>query len=463
MRVEDEAANDTPGETRADGLDHAVIWEVVEEHLDELEFCVTRLQRVHEHPLMTLAELARGAEARLQAHLDAIVVAGPEVGLEVTRRLADELDPERPARVTAVALAVTTSGLDGLATPFFGHEDPRVRLAAVRGCALAASEHLYDAAKAHLAHAKAKAPGEVGAWLELAARRGMQGMQPSAISALVKSADTDVVAAALRCLRQPIPSLSSALEKLVEHADPLVRERALRVALAWRTPGAFGACEHQALDEAQVAPLAMTAYAILGGPRQHARLVKSAEMKERRPHVLRALGFSGSVEVVPELLERLDSKNPLEARIAAQSIAAIAGLDLRQDGFAAIKIKARPPDDALPPLEEDDLDADLVPAPEDALPLPNAGAIRAWWESRAAELQPQQRLVFGVPRTPEALLDALERRPLGLRQGWSLASLLWSGGLFWLDGEGLSASQRAQLSAARVSVGQWPKRGLGIE
>ena len=220
MRVEDEAANDTPGDTPADGLAHAVIWEVIEEHLDELEFCVTRLQRVHEHPLMTLAELARGAEARLQAHLDALVVAGPEVGLEVTRRLADELDPERPARVTAVALAVTTSGLDELVTPFFGHEDPRARLAAVHGCILAASEHFDEAAKEHLAYAKAKAPGEVGAWLEFAGRRGMQ---PSAISALVKSADTDVVAAALRCLRQPIPSLSSALEKLVEHADPLVR------------------------------------------------------------------------------------------------------------------------------------------------------------------------------------------------------------------------------------------------
>lgn len=462
MRVDDEAANDTPGDARDDEPAHTVIWEVIEEHLDELEFCVTRVQRVHEHPLMTLAELARGAEARLQAHLDALVVAGPEVGLEVTRRLADELDPERPARVTAVALAVTTSGLDELATPFFRHEDPRVRLAAVRGFTLAASERLDEAAKAHLAHAKAKAPGEVGAWLELAGRRNLQ---PSVAAALVRSADTDVVAAALRCLRQPIPSLSSALEGLVEHADPLVRERALRVALAWRTPGAFGACEHQALDEAQVSPLAMTAYAILGGPRQHARLAKSAETKERRPHVLRALGFSGIVAVVPELLERLDAKNPIEARIAAQAIAAIVGLDLRLDGFAAKKIKARAPDDALPPLEEDDLDADLVPAPEDALPLPNAGAIRAWWMSRAAELElkQQQRLVFGVPRTPEALLDALERRPLGLRQGWSLASFLWSGGLFWLDGEGLSAAQRAQLSAARVSVGQWSKRGLGIE
>ena len=209
----------------------------------------------------------------------------------------------------------------------------------------------------------------------------------------------------------------------------------------------------------------MTAYAILGGPRQHVRLVKSAEMKERRPHVLRALGFSGTVGVVPELLDWLDAKNPLEVRIAAQAIAAIAGLDLRLDEFAAIKIKVRPPDDALPPLEEDDLDADLVPAPEDALPLPNAGAIRAWWKSRAAELElkPQQRLVFGVPRTPEVLLEALERRPLGLRRGWSLAAFLWSGGLFWLDGEGLSVAQRARLAEARASVGQWPKRGLDIE
>ena len=128
MRVDYEAANDVP--------DDEVLWDVFDEHLDELESCVSRLQRAQEHPLMRLRELARNAEARLRAHLDALVVAGPEAARAVARRLAEELDPEEPARTTAVALALTTTGLDELVAPFFGHEEPRVRLAAVRGCRL---------------------------------------------------------------------------------------------------------------------------------------------------------------------------------------------------------------------------------------------------------------------------------------------------------------------------------------
>jgi len=244
------------------------------------------------------------------------------------------------------------------------------------------------------------------------------------------------------------------MERLAEHSDPLVRERALRIALAWEAPRALAICESQALDEGHVSTLAITAYAVLGGPRAHARLVQSAETKERRLHVLRALGFSGSTGLVPVLLEGLGAKAPLDAKIAAQAIAAIAGLDLRKDEFAATK--ALPRADSLPPLEEDDLDADLVPQPEDALPQPNVETIRAWWKANEGELKTSRRLVLGAPCTPEGLLRALENGPLGLRHGWTLAAQLWSGGRFWLDTEALSTEQQRQLSVARADIAQWP-------
>jgi len=447
MRLQDKAANDAPGnETLSD---------VVEEHLEELEFCVAKLQRTHEHPLMTLRELTRNAEARLSAHVDALVVAGPDAALEGMRKRAEELDPGEPQGAMALGLVAAATGLDGLLQQLFAHEDRGVRLAAARGCSLAASPRIDEAATTRVA--AAKTPGELGAWLELLGRRNLK---PAAAAALVTSAEGSIVASALRCLRQPIPSLGAALEGLAEHPNPLFRERALRIALAWGTPRAFAICESQALDEGQVAPHAMLAYAILGGPSQHLRLAQSARTKERMPHVLRALGFTGSVGLVPALLEVLGAKSPLDAKLAAQAVVAITGLDLRKDEFAA---KPPPRADSLPPLEEDELDADLVPQPEDELPEPNVEAIRAWWRMRERELNNSQRLVLGEPRSPEGLLWALESGPLGLRHGWALAAHLWSGGRFWLDTEALSTEQRRHLAVARADIVRWPSPAWATE
>ena len=247
--------------------------------------------------------------------------------------------------------------------------------------------------------------------------------------------------------------MSSTVERLAEHSDPQVRDAALGVALAWGTPRALSICESQALDDGQLAPLAMVAYGILGGAKAHARLVHSAASEKRRPHVFRALGFTGSPGLVPALISGLGSKSPLEAKLAAQAIVAITGLDLRTDRFAA---KPPPRADSLPPLEEDDLDADLVPQPEDALPQPNIEAIGAWWKGKEGELKASPRLVFGAPWGPGGLLWALENGPLGLRHGWALAAHLWSGGRFWLDTEALSTVQRGQLSLAGGTLSQWP-------
>ena len=446
MSIEDKGVND---------IGDGVLWDVIDEHFAELVFCVDRLQRTHEHPLLRLGDLTRRVEARLGAHLNALLLAGPAVALEGTKRNVEKLDPEKPGWATVFGLVSAAAGLDQPLDELFAHGDGRIRLAAARGCSLAASERLGETLLSRLA--AAKTPPEAGVWLEL---MGARNLGPPDTTALVSSAEPDVVVAALRCLRQPVPSLGSVLERLAEHPDPLVRERALCVALAWGTPRAFAICEAQALDEGQASPLAMAAYAILGGPGQHARLAPTAAPKERRVHVLRALGFSGSAGLVPILLEVLESKTPLEAKIAAQAIAAIAGLDLRRDEFSEAPAQGA---DSLPLLEEDNLDADLVPPPEDALPAPNVAAIRAWWKEREGGLKAAPRLVFGAPRSPDGLLAALEHGPLGLRHGWALAAHLWSGGRFWLDTQALSAVQRSQLALARAGVAQWPSAPRATE
>ena len=80
------------------------LWDIVEEHLDEAEFLWEQWEHALLAPNYTLDELADGPEARLLAHLDGLVVGGPEVA---RRLLIPTLDEDvEPTRVRAAALAL---------------------------------------------------------------------------------------------------------------------------------------------------------------------------------------------------------------------------------------------------------------------------------------------------------------------------------------------------------------------
>lgn len=210
----------------------------------------------------------------------------------------------------------------------------------------------------------------------------------------------------------------------------------------------------------------MLAYAMLGGPREHQRLLESRRLKTHRLHVLRALGMSGNSAVVAPLLNHLGSKDVIEAKVAAHGILAITGLDLGNEEFESPELPANlepQPQQAgadaeadelesLPPLDEDDLEADLVPPPEDNLPRPNAEAITRWWAKRRPSMPPSTRHVLGEPFAATSLLRALESGPLGLRRGWALTLAIRSGGSVWLNTRALSAEQRKAVADARSKV-----------
>jgi uncharacterized protein (TIGR02270 family) len=238
-----------------------------------------------------------------------------------------------------------------------------------------------------------------------------------------------------------------------------LRERALSLLLAWGSRAAWGTCEAQALDRERVFPFSMIAYAALGGPKEHRRLAASRDLRPHRIHVLRALGFSGNAGIVPLLFEHLSSHEAIEAKVAAQSISAIAGLDLRDDAFASSEPK--PQHESSSQAEKDDLDADLVPPPEDDLPRPNAAAIRHWWASAESTLKEPTRLVRGQAFSPPALFDALEAGPLGLRHVWALTLAFRTRGRVWLITRALSGEQRKVLARLRSSIAQLAPNPFG--
>ena len=178
--------------------------------------------------------------------------------------------------------------------------------------------------------------------------------------------------------------------------------------------------------------------------------------------MLFALGFSGNSALSDTLTPYLSSDDPLEARLAAQSLGLIFGFSPAADEFSVAppeppQAGELPPPEAdpeaqtaLPALEDDDLDADLVPAPEEALPSPNTEAIVAFCERTARALSTKQRVLWGQPISAQQTARVLSEGPLRVRHYLALAHGVRSGGSIWLDTCARTAVQ--QSSVARVAA-----------
>jgi len=150
------------------------------------------------------------------------------------------------------------------------------------------------------------------------------------------------------------------------------------------------------------------------------------------------LGFSGRVPAVKACLPWLDDDNETTRRLAAEAITAIVGLDLEDETLweeLAIEEPAAGIEGDEPDEDEDDLDAELAPLPEDDLPLPNPDAIRRWWAAHQDAFSPGSRYLLGKPIGKEG-------------PGWALAQL---------------TCRRIDLVAREVvarsqGLGRWPNR-----
>jgi hypothetical protein len=259
------------------------------------------------------------------------------------------------------------------------------------------------------------------------------------------------------------------MDKLTSHRDPSVRESALVACLAWGLPHAWQRCERLALDREQDAPFATHLYAALGGRTAHARLAKLLENPVRRASAIAALGYAGSPRHVPELLELVRSDDVLEAKRAAIAIALITGLNLAEDAYVIAPaplpetprgpLEEFPPESpedvaeaaaALPALEDDDLDANLVPPPQDVISPPNPDAIERFWKEVGPTFHEQHRYHLGKPR-PEPIdwLDLLVQAPLYARHVLAIAFGIRTGGRAFFDTRLFCEQQRQQLALIR--------------
>jgi uncharacterized protein (TIGR02270 family) len=333
--------------------------------------------------------------------------------------------------------------------------------AALRACALAnhprleawvrdrlsepQSSHALAALLQYVADCSLPAPPELMRWLQ--------------------SDDQLVVRAAARAaLGGDASRYLGLIEQLLEHPDEQTRDAALLASLTWGSANARTVCEQLALDQSSVHRSAMVLYAALGTRAQHQKLATQSLRPAARRATLFALGCSGDVDQIPLLLELTASKDPIEAKLAAQAFASIVGIDLQDDAFVVpIKTAARSstlpsvendPEAkaALPTFAEEDLDADLVPPPEDALAEPDSLALVNHWNDVRARFNPAQRYLSGAVFSLETALDNLEQTPARRRHAVAMELCVRSGARFRLNTRLFTAAQRQHLALTEIRL-----------
>ena len=440
-------------------LDDAILWDVIDEHLDEAEFGLEQLERVLISPVHTLREIARYPEERLLAHIDGLVVGGQPVLEQRLVPTLEDTEPSGAARVTAAALALIQSGEHARLVVALRNPAGGVARAAMRACELC--HHAEIAAWARDRLAEPQSPEALAALLEYVAASHLP--VPPQLMQWLQSDNVLITRAATKAAIGGDPAQClGVVEHLLEHADAETRDAALIAALAWGSQRAWSACERLALEH--TAPQAMLLYAALGGRAHHEKLAEQLQHPHARRAALFALGHSGNVDHVPLLLEQLSVKDTTEVKLAAQALSTILGIDLQNDSFAAPVKPAQastqlPPvaEDAeaqatLPALDEDDLDADLVPAPEDALPTPDVAAITKYWAEAQTRFDSTQRYLGGLPFDLGNALDYLAKTQGRRRQPIAVELSVRSTAKLRLDTRVFTATQQAELDSARVGA-----------
>ena len=371
----------------------ATLWNAIEEHLDEAAYTLGVWEAALTSPLYTLDEVAEGPERCLKSHLFGLMLGGDPAFERLLEPALTEPHAQEPEMLTVATLVALALGQERLLGRGLWSSDTEVRRAIIRGTALGADARFDDWVEQ--VYRTADHPQTRIVSLELAAARRLD---LGDLSASLRSSEPEEVLAAVhasawcRAMRDDRSLLSCLFE-----GTPTLRAAALRTTMGWGMREAWRWCVAQGEHTADAATLPWLAW--LGGPHEHQVIVQAMSVPGHRHHAVHALGLSGNPQMVDVLLPCLSS-HQLEARLAGEAIAHITGLPLDD---ATLQLP-EPSEDtsvtaAMPPLHEDDLDADLHPPVEEDLPRLDPRRVADWWASRRDDLDPRQRYLFGVPVT----------------------------------------------------------------
>ncbi len=338
--------------------------DVLEEHLEELQFLWGLRRDGLRSPELTLPKLRR-LEARIEAHAEGLLLARGELpGL-----VGEGLTSDDPLVAFAAGYVLLGSGLPGAAASVVeafraasGGGREGLGEALSHGDVRAVSGELADCVKSE------DAGLAVAAATALALQRSPGAPVPED-SRFRDDADPAVRAAGWRLVTllssSPRPE---AFRRGLSDPDPAVAREAA-VAAAWfAEPAALEACRAHVQAGGEDAGEWLHLLAVLGEPGDLAVVAGAAAGRagigRAGPRALGALGHPGGVGA---LLQAMDSEDPVRASAAGMAFAKITGADVVSDRRATVRPVGETPDD----FEEEFLEE---------VALPDAATARAFWK-----------------------------------------------------------------------------------
>ncbi|NVJ08907.1 TIGR02270 family protein [Myxococcus sp. AM001] len=378
-----------------------VLLDILEEHLNEAAFQWEQWERALMAPDFTLEEAA-AVEERLRAHLEGLE---DESAAEAVLRPAFE--SEEPPLIFAAAYALLARGEVDEILHRFRRAEPATRAGIRRAMELSEAPGL-----------SARLPGllkledrdlQVHALETLAFRNEVS---PEVLARFLVHEEPRARVAALRgALPLPEDAVRRLLPPLLDSSHPAIRAAAMEAGLMSGVGLAWDTCRKAARSRSALSPEPLVLLAMGGDDEDVSLLVELLETAESRPMVLWALGFSGRLVAMEACVKYL--AEPSVAQLAGEALSSMTGL--RLDGPYALPPGERPEGAPLPPDLQEDLDANLVPSPEDDLPWPQVAAITRWWDGARDRFEKGKRYLLGQPFSGPVLVDAMETSPMRRR------------------------------------------------
>ncbi|MBM7116340.1 TIGR02270 family protein [Archangium primigenium] len=422
-----------------------ILWDVVEQHLDEATFLWWQWERHLVAPAFSLSEVAERIEPRLLAHLQGLAVGGAPVAERLLLPLLDLEEEEvagEPLRVSAGARAL----LEGWSEPAaravfecFGQAGPTLRRALQRSLELCERQDVAARLMPLLIEYGADVQAAV---LEVLAFRD----EPSCdtLDAFLSSEEPAVVAGALR-LAESCPSLAvkpEVLRKLLSR--PELREPAIAVGLLRGHRESWDLCQQVLATREPDSGSLFVWMSLVGGRAEVQRLMDCLDNPKLRKDALWALGYSGWVEAADRCVELIS--DDWTGRVAAEAFCAITGLVLEDQFIREVSDAGQ---EEPIPLEEEDLDADLSLSPEDGLLIAEPDAVREWWRKTRSGFDAGIRYLGGRPLSGEVLVDALQTAAMRRRHVLARQLALGSRGMLRVNPRASTRRQLRQLTQAR--------------
>ena len=367
---------------------------VVQQHVDELTslYQVRRWQALAPH--VRLFELER-LDARLAAHIDGLRVAGP-VGRAFCTGEAGRA-PGVVFAMTVIAIeGANGTALDELLSAAGG--TPTLRHAVADACAWVRPE-LMGFVAAHVETSRQAHHVEIGL---LSAGLGGCSHAERFLDALAHEEES-VRSCAVRtagefgrteCFAQIAKAYSGDRVDDVSTALALVllgdRGSALSVLARSGVP----------ISVAPLNPMVLAFQAMeLEAVRTMLGRLHGVDAEPGQDVVLGS-GISGDPRYVPWLIRQLGNRHL--ARLAAEAISLISGLDIRREAGEA------PPDDADVPSDADSKRSNTEIRLDEGLPWPDHQKVEQWWVANGSRFQPGQRYFLGEQVTWEHCVEVLK-------------------------------------------------------